>query len=90
MFAVRSYDHTLPYYLKRNVVLVDYVDEFAFGQLHEPGKSITTLDAFIAHWQSLPRAAAYMTRDTWRELGQRGLAMHVVFEDPRRLVVTKP
>ena len=90
VFAVRSYDHTLPYYLKRNVVLVDYVDEFAFGQLHEPGKSIAALDDFVVRWQSLPRAAAYMTRDTWRELGQRGLAMRVVFEDPRRMVVTKP
>ena len=90
VFAVRSYDQTLPYYLQRNVVLVDYVDEFAFGQLHEPGQSIATLDEFIIRWQSLPRAAAYMTRDTWRELDQRGLPMRVAFEDPRRLVVTKP
>jgi 4-amino-4-deoxy-L-arabinose transferase-like glycosyltransferase len=90
VFAVRSYDQTLPYYLQRNVVLVDYVDEFAFGQRSEPGKSITSLDDFVVRWQSLPRAAAYMTHDTWRELAQRGLPMRVVFEDTRRLVVTKP
>jgi 4-amino-4-deoxy-L-arabinose transferase-like glycosyltransferase len=90
VFAVRSYDQTLPYYLQRNVVLVDYVDEFAFGQSREPGKSLAALDDFIVRWHSLPQAAAYMTRDTWRELVQRGLPMRVVFEDPRRLVVTKP
>lgn len=90
VFAVRSYDQTLPYYLQRNVVLVDYVDEFAFGQMKEPGKSIASLDDFIVRWRSLPRAAAYMGHDTWRELGQGGLPMRVVFEDPRRLVVTKP
>lgn len=90
VFAVRSYDQTLPYYLQRNVVLVDYVDEFAFGQTKEPGKSIASLDGFVVRWQSLPRAAAYMSHDTWRELGQSGLPMRVVFEDPRRLVVTKP
>ncbi|HOM11856.1 MAG TPA: glycosyltransferase family 39 protein [Rubrivivax sp.] len=90
VFAVGSYDQTLPYYLRRNVVLVDYVDEFAFGQRHEPGKSIATLDEFIVVWQSLPRAAAYMTPDTWRELQQRGVPMRVVFEDPRRMLVIKP
>jgi 4-amino-4-deoxy-L-arabinose transferase-like glycosyltransferase len=90
VFAVRSYDQTLPYYLQRNVVLVDYVDEFAFGQLKEPGKSITSLDEFALRWRSLPRAAAYMSHDTWRELGQGGVPMRVVFEDPRRRVVMKP
>jgi len=90
VFAVRSYDQTLPFYLRRNVVLVDYVNEFAFGQMKEPERSITSLDDFVVRWQSLPRAAAYMSHDTWRELGQAGLPMQVVFEDPRRLVVTKP
>lgn len=90
VFAVRSYDQTLPYYLRRDVVLVDYVDEFAFGQTHEPDKSIPTLDDFVVVWHSLPRAAAYMTHDTWRELQQRGVPMRVVFEDPRRMLVIKP
>ena len=90
VFAVRSYDQTLPFYLRRNVVLVDYVDEFAFGQQHEPGKSIATLDEFALRWQSLPQGAAYMTRNTWLELRGRSVPMRVVFEDARRLVVTKP
>lgn len=90
VFAVRKYDQTLPYYLQRNVVLVDYVDEFAFGQMKEPDKSIASLDDFVVRWKSLPQAAAYMSHDTWRELGQGGLPMRVVFEDSRRMVVTKP
>lgn len=90
VFAVRSYDQTLPYYLRRNVVLVDYVDEFAFGQAKEPEKSIPSLDDFVVRWKSLPRAAAYMRHDTWQELNQGGLPMQVVFEDPRRLIVVKP
>ncbi len=90
VFAVRSYDQTLPFYLQRNVVLVDYVDEFAFGLEHEPGKSLRSIDDFIARWQTLAQGAAYMTRDTWRELQQRDVSMRIVFEDPRRLVVIKP
>jgi len=90
VFAVRSYDQTLPFYLRRNVVLVDYVDEFAFGQQHEPGKSLATVDEFVARWQTLPQSAAYMTHQTWRELSERSVAMRVVFDDPRHIVVTKP
>ena len=90
VYAVRSYDQTLPFYLQRNIVLVDYVDEFSYGQQHEPGKSITKLEDFIVRWQAEPRGAAYMTRATWLELRERGVPMRTVFEDPRRLVVIKP
>ncbi|MBB3179835.1 glycosyltransferase family 39 protein [Variovorax sp. Sphag1AA] len=89
VFAVRTYDQTLPFYLGRNVVLVDYEDEFTLGQTVEPQRWIKTLDEFAAKWQSLPQAAAYMTKPTWLELQQRGLPMHIVFEDQRRVVVLK-
>jgi 4-amino-4-deoxy-L-arabinose transferase-like glycosyltransferase len=90
VFALRDYDQTLPFYLRRNVMLVDYVDEFEFGQQHEPGKSLATLDEFIERWHALPGGAAYMTRETWDELRRRDVSMRIVFEDPRRLVVIKP
>jgi hypothetical protein len=89
VFAVRCYDQTLPFYLQRNVNLVEYTDEFAFGQQHEPGRAPATLDEFVERWRSLPQAAAYMTRDSWRELHERAVPMRVVFEDARHLVVTK-
>ena len=89
VFSVRAYDQTLPFYLGRQVVLVDYIDEFALGELQEPDRWIKTLDEFVARWQSLPQAAAYMERGTWMELQQRGLPMRIVFEDQRRVVVTK-
>ena len=89
VFAVRCYDQTLPFYLRRNVTLVEYTDEFAFGQQHEPEKSPITLDEFIERWRSLPQGAAYMTRESWRELRERGVPMRVVFEDARHLVVMK-
>lgn len=90
VFCVRAYDQTLPFYLRRDVVLVDYEDEFALGQQHEPARSISTLDAFVARWNSLPHAAAYMSVFAWVELHRRGLPMRIVFQDPRRIVVVKP
>jgi hypothetical protein len=72
------------------VILVDYRDEFEFGQNHEPQRWIPTLDAFVQRWQAEPRAAAYMNHATHDGLRQRGLSMRTVFEDPRRVLVVKP
>jgi 4-amino-4-deoxy-L-arabinose transferase-like glycosyltransferase len=90
VFAVRFYDQTLPFYLQRNVTLVDYIDEFELGERAEPTRWIPTLDGFISRWQAAPRALAMMAPDTYEQLNQRGVAMRVVFRDARRLVVSKP
>ena len=90
VFAVRDYDQTLPFYLRRSVVLVDYRDEFAFGQSHEPERWIPTLEGFALRWRSEPAAAAYMSRPTFELLQRQGLPMRAVFEDARRIVVVKP
>jgi len=89
MFAVRIYDQTLPFYLQREVVLVDYQDEFAMGQVLEPGRSLDSLDAFASRWQALPQAAAYMDFPSFVEMRQRGLPMRVIFQDQRRVVVAR-
>ena len=90
VFAVGSYDQTLPFYLRRDVVLVDYVDEFAFGEQHEPERWIPTVGAFAERWRREPHAAAYMDKNMFAALRARGLAMRPVFEDARRVVVVKP
>ena len=90
VFSVRSYEQTLPFYLGRPIILVDYRDEFEFGQTHEPERWIPTLDAFIERWMREPRAAAYLEKDTLDELRRRGVPMQVIYEDPRRLMVVKP
>ena len=89
MFAVRIYDQTLPFYLRREVTLVDYQDEFAMGQILEPGRAIDSLDEFANRWRALPQAAAYMDFPSFIELRQRGLPMRVIFQDQRRVVVAR-
>jgi len=90
VFSLRGYDQTLPFYLRRNVVLVDYVDEFAYGEEHEPGRIVPTLAAFSERWRGLPAAGAMMDANTYRSLQAEGLPMTVVFEDVRRIAVVKP
>ncbi|QHJ00330.1 phospholipid carrier-dependent glycosyltransferase [Xylophilus rhododendri] len=90
VFAVRSYDQTLPFYLRRHVTLVDYVDEFDYGERHEPGRWIPELDAFLSTWQSLPQAAAYMSPTTWAELPEATRrSMQPVYQDAFRVAVVK-
>lgn len=89
VFAVRAYDQTLPFYLRRDVTLVDYEDEFAMGQALEPNRSIASLDEFVARWQSLPEAAAYMDFPSYGELHERGLPMRIIYQDSRRVVVSR-
>jgi len=90
LFSVEYYDQTFPFYLRRNVTLVSYVDEFELGEKHEPARWIPTLDAFIPRWQAAPRALAMMGEGTYQALRQRGVPMRVMYRDARRLVVGKP
>jgi hypothetical protein len=87
IYSVKYYDQTFPFYLRRAVILVEYQDEFQFGQRQEPDKWIPTLDAFVGRWNSGKPAIAMMTDDTYRELLAKGLRMKIIYQDTRRLVV---
>ena len=84
------YDQTLPFYLGRNVTLVAFTGEFAFGQRNDPQRWIPTIEGFATHWREITDGAAMMPRAVHLALQQRGLPMTIVFEDPRRVVVVKP
>lgn len=90
VYTVRDYDQTLPFYLGRNVTLVDYVDEFEFGQKAEPGVSVPSVEEFVARWQAAPRAAASIPIDQFDDLQAHGLPMKEVFRDRKRVAVVKP
>src|SRR5690606_37999779 len=89
VFSVEMYDQTLPYYLRRDVTLVAWSGELAFGQSHDPQRWIPTLAQFDARWRALPRGAAMMPRALFQQMQQAGLPMRVVYEDPRRVVVVR-
>ena len=91
IYSVSTYEQSLTFYLRRTVVLVDYWDEFTFGLKQQPELSIPTVDGFVAQWNKAAgagiKALAIMEHDTYAELKQRGVAMRVVAEDSRRMVV---
>lgn len=90
VYAVQSYDQTLPFYLRRPVTLVDYRDEFSFGQQREPGRWIPSLPEFVARWQAEPQGVAYLEGDTFQTLTGLGLQARVAARDGRRVLLVKP
>jgi 4-amino-4-deoxy-L-arabinose transferase-like glycosyltransferase len=89
-YSVRTYEHTLPFYIKRTVTLVDYEDEFDFGLKQEPELEIPTIEEFEARWRNDSKALAIVGPDLYQELTGRGLPMRLLAGDARRVIVSKP
>jgi 4-amino-4-deoxy-L-arabinose transferase-like glycosyltransferase len=87
IYGVRLLDHTLPFYLRRTLVMVEEPDELEFGTQQEPQKWLPTLAAFDTAWRSGPPALALMSHETHALLQGRALPMTLVAQDPRRVVV---
>ena len=87
IYGVRVLDHTLPFYLRHPLVMVEAPDELAFGVQQEPAKWLPTMAAFRERWRSGPPALAVMAQDTFQKLQAEGLPMVPVAEDTRRVVV---
>lgn len=90
IYAVNGYDQTLPFYLQRNVTLVDYVDEFALGEQLEPHRWIATLENFVPHWQANVRPLAFMSLTAFERLQKKHLPMRVIAQTDDYMVVVKP
>ena len=90
IFAVDTYDHTLPFYLRRTLIMVAYKDELAAAIGWEPEKFLPDYDAFERAWAAAPRAFALMAPREFDTFTARKLPMTVVVRDPRRVVVKKP
>ena len=87
LYGVRRLDHTLPFYLRHTLVMVDSADELSFGVAQEPERWLPSLDAFARVWASGRPAMAIMTAATLAELAPRGLTLRVVAQDAHRVVV---
>ncbi|HEX5343194.1 MAG TPA: glycosyltransferase family 39 protein [Duganella sp.] len=92
IYSVSTYEQSMTFYLQRTVVLVDYWDEFTFGLRQQPELSIPTVDGFVEKWKQHSadnvKAMAIVSYEAYEALKTKGIAMRVVTEDSRRLVIT--
>jgi 4-amino-4-deoxy-L-arabinose transferase-like glycosyltransferase len=89
IYAVRTYDQSLPFYLGRTMTLVETHGELDFGLQLEPEKGLGSLPAFAARWASEGDALALMEPDTYALLQRQGLPMVVRARSPERLIVSR-
>jgi hypothetical protein len=91
VYSVGTYEQSLTFYLRREVVLVDYWDEFTFGLQQEPQRSIPTVAQFVAKWRldaASGRHDLAITRaDIVADLKAQGVPLRVVAADSRRTVI---
>lgn len=90
IYSVRLLDHTLPFYLRRNTIMVEFTDELTFGTKQEPDKWVPTLNEFVAIWNQDTQAIAIMIPAQFEELKQMGLPMEELGRDSRRVIVRHP
>lgn len=88
-YSVGTFDHSLPFYLGRPVVMVGHRSELGAGIAAEPDKFIDTVDAFSALWLARSDGYAAMTPPRFDELERSGLPMHVLARDTQRVIVTR-
>jgi len=90
IYSVRLLDHTLPFYLERNTIMVEFTDELTFGSKQEPQKWVPTLNEFLVIWKQDPTAIAVMVPTQFEELKQMNLPMEELGRDSRRVIVRHP
>ena len=79
VYAVHEFARGLPFYLRRQVTLVDTRPyDMRAGMDWDPQLSIRDLPAFATAWASHPDALAMMPERTYIALSAQGLPMHVV------------
>ncbi|GAC1304272.1 MAG: glycosyltransferase family 39 protein [Steroidobacteraceae bacterium] len=89
IFSVQTYEQSLPFYLRREVTLVDYRDELTLGLSQQPDKGIESLDRFVDRWSALDQAFAIMPHHTHNDLATRGVPMRLVADFPNAVVVSR-
>jgi 4-amino-4-deoxy-L-arabinose transferase-like glycosyltransferase len=89
LYSVRTYDQTLPFYLRRTVILVGYRGELDYGLRQAPGGEIADIDEFLRLWQSQTRAFAVMDKRTFNNLKERGVPMRNVGENVAHVLVAR-
>jgi len=89
-YSVRILDHTVPFYLGKTMIMVEFPDELEFGVKQEPELWLPTLDAFIERWKEDQTAYALMVPEQYVTLQKLNVPMQEVGRDSRRVLVKHP
>ncbi|MGH8161613.1 MAG: glycosyltransferase family 39 protein [Gammaproteobacteria bacterium] len=87
IFSVDGYQQTLPFYLRRKMILVGYRGEMDFGIRNARGslenRYLPSLADFAARWRAEPDALAFVPRKKVNEMQALGISCRVVAGNAR-------
>jgi Aminoarabinose transferase C-terminal domain/Dolichyl-phosphate-mannose-protein mannosyltransferase len=89
-YSIKSFDHTLPFYLRRSFIVVDWRDELDLGLNAQPDRFVATEVDFLSQWSTLPAGYAVMDHGVYKRLSESGMAHRFVTKDIRRVIVGRP
>ncbi|PXW27328.1 glycosyltransferase family 39 protein [Paraburkholderia caballeronis] len=88
-YSVGVLDHTIPFYVRHSMIMVQTTDELAFGISQEPQKWVPTIDEWKQRWVASHYALALLPAQRYEQLAADGLPMQVVARDARRVIVER-
>jgi 4-amino-4-deoxy-L-arabinose transferase-like glycosyltransferase len=89
-FSVEQFDHSVPFYLGRTVILVAVRGELSPGIDAEPDKAIADTGQFVERWKRLPgEAYAVLAPGRFAELQRQGVPMFEILRDHRLVIVER-
>jgi 4-amino-4-deoxy-L-arabinose transferase-like glycosyltransferase len=88
IYSVQTYDQTIPFYLRRAMILADSRGELDYGLRHAPEAGLD-MPEFEKRWLQSSQAVAIMPLRSYSELSARGLPMRVLGQDKRRIAVSR-
>jgi 4-amino-4-deoxy-L-arabinose transferase-like glycosyltransferase len=90
-YAVETYDHSMPWSLRRTVTMVRYKDELSVPIGWEAERFLPDLESFRRAWRADGEPYAFFAlRDFDRLRKELGLPMEEVARGPRYVIVRKP
>ncbi len=91
IYTVETYDHSIPWALRRTVTMVRYKDELGQAIGWEPDHFLPDHAAFVRAWRAEREAYAFFAvRDFERLRAELGVPMEIAARGPRYVIVRKP
>jgi 4-amino-4-deoxy-L-arabinose transferase-like glycosyltransferase len=91
LYSVGEYRQTIPPYLGRTLVLVDFkgTGELDFGEASEPGRQTASSAQFVQAWDASKDAVAFFDPRVWDHYRQQGLPGRVIAQDSSTVAVSR-
>jgi 4-amino-4-deoxy-L-arabinose transferase-like glycosyltransferase len=89
VYAVETFDWTLPFYTRALVIPVAWRGELDYGLRLEPARGIERLDEFRSRWLAASAAYALMPRATHDALKRDALPMRVLAQEYDNVLVSR-